>query len=120
MWVWDQSSGTMSRDGLVVGVGYSGADLGKNNPAMESAVGVGPIPTGMWVITDEYDSPHTGPFTLALSPAAGTDTEGRNAFRIHGDSISSPGTASHGCIILPRTVRNTIWTSGDRSLQVVA
>lgn len=40
-------------------------------------------------------------------------------FRIHGDSIRAPGTASHGCIILPRAIRDRIWASGDRALQVV-
>lgn len=120
MWTWDQSAGTLSRAGHLVGAGYSGADLGKNNPAMQDAVGVGPIPTGMWTITGVKDSPNTGPYTLVLAPDEGTDTCGRSAFRIHGDSIANPGHASHGCIILPRAIRTAIWTSDDRSLQVVA
>ena len=65
------------------------------------------------------DSPNTGPFTILLEPAPGTDTLGRSAFRIHGDSVRAPGTASHGCIILPRAIRDHIWRSGDRDLEVV-
>jgi hypothetical protein len=52
-------------------------------------------------------------------PDPGTETFGRGEFRIHGDSIAHPGTASHGCIILPRAVRDAIWRSGDRALEVV-
>lgn len=119
MWVWDQSAGTLSRDGARVATGYSGRDLGKNNPAMQAAVAVGPVPRGMWAIGAPYDSANVGPYALPLSPMAGTDPLGRSAFRIHGDSIRAPGTASHGCIILPRAIRERIWTSGDHLLRVV-
>jgi hypothetical protein len=118
-WVWSQSAGTISHDGSVVGHGYSGADLGKNNPGMEDAVGVGPIPTGLWDMTGIESNGPTGPFTIILVPEPGTDTCGRSAFRIHGDSINSPGTASHGCIILARPIREQIWNSGDHALEVV-
>ena len=98
--------------------GYSGAGLGKNNPAMADAVGVGPIPCGEWSIDGVENGGPTGPFTIILSPEPGTDTMGRSQFRIHGDSIQNPGTASHGCIILPRPEREAIWGSGDRTLSV--
>ena len=119
-WKWDQSAGELTLNGGHVAYGYSGRDLGKNNPAMDAARGVGPIPAGIWRIVRQYNSPNVGPAALELSPLPGTDTHGRSAFRIHGDSIASPGTASHGCIILPRVIRDRIWASGDRALQVVA
>ena len=119
-WQWDQSAGELSRGGSIVSHGYAGRDRGKNNPAMQAAVGVGPIPRGHWRITGVHDSPNTGPYTIILEPALGTDTCGRSAFRIHGDSIRHPGQASHGCIILPRAVRERIMRSGDRDLLVVA
>ena len=120
MWTWDQSAGALSRAGAIVSCGYSGAGRGKNNPAMQAAQGVGPIPRGRWRIVAVKDSPNTGPFTIVIDAEPGTDTCGRSAFRIHGDSIARPGTASHGCIILPRTIRQAIWASGDRALEVVA
>lgn len=120
MWKWDQSAGALSRDGAPVSNGYSGNGRGKNNPSMQAAQGVGPIPAGRWRIVSVGDSPNTGPFTIVLQPEAGTDTFGRSEFRIHGDSIKAPGSASHGCIILPRVVRNQVWQSGDRALEVVA
>lgn len=121
MWTYQQSTGALSRAGKTIAHGYSGLDLGKNNPAMQAARGIGPIPAGRWIIAGApYHSASTGPYTLALQPAPGTDALGRSAFRIHGDSIAHPGEASHGCIILPRNVREQIWASGDREIEVVA
>jgi hypothetical protein len=119
MWTWDQSAGLLSRAGQSWR-GYSGAGRGKNNPALQSVAGLGPIPRGRWTIAGRHDSPTTGPCTLVLTPEAGTATLGRSEFRIHGDSIVHPGSASHGCIILPRAVRDAIWASGDRALLVIA
>ena len=119
MWIWDQSAGTMSRNGKVVATGYAGHDYGKNNPKAQDVKGIGPVPRGRWSIGAPRTSPNTGPYTMSLTPMQGTDPLGRSAFRIHGDSISAPGTASHGCIILPRAVRQAIWNSGDHILEVV-
>ncbi|MFA6125072.1 MAG: hypothetical protein WCS75_11525 [Sphingomonas sp.] len=41
-------------------------------------------------------------------------------FRIHGDNAKLDRSASHGCIILPRAVRERMWASGDRIVEVVA
>lgn len=119
MLVYDQSSGKLYRDNIHIADGYSGYDLGKNNPKMEGARGIGPIPKGIWQITQRRTSKNTGPVTLTLAPHAQTDTLGRSEFRIHGDSIKNPGAASHGCIILPRVVREEIWASNERILTVI-
>ncbi|WP_375393076.1 tlde1 domain-containing protein [uncultured Sphingomonas sp.] len=121
MWTWKQAAGELWRAGGIVARGYSGLKLGKNNPAMEGAKGVGPIPEGRWrIVGGPYHSGNTGPYTLALQPEPGTNTFGRGDFRIHGDSIAHPGAASHGCIILARAVREQIWTSGEREFEIVA
>jgi hypothetical protein len=119
MWLWDQSKGELYRDGAFISSGYSGKGRGKNNPSVQNAVGVGPIPQGDWIIGSTYVSKNTGPVTIVLNPAPNTNTFGRSAFRIHGDSIKNPGTASRGCIILPRYVREKISKSSDRKLRVV-
>lgn len=118
MWRWVQSAGQLTH-GSQTWRGYSGKGRGLNNAALQAAVGTGPIPQGRWTITGRRDSPNTGPCTLILVPVPGTETFGRSEFRIHGDSIAHPGTASHGCIILPRAVRDAIWRSGDHALEVV-
>lgn len=125
MWKWDQSAGLLYHDTNgngqfnVISKGYSGLGEGKNNPSDEQLQGIGPIPCGLWRITDIYNSIATGPTTLCLQPEPGTNTFGRSTFRIHGDSIEHPGQASHGCIILPRAIRQLIWDSNDRFLTVV-
>ena len=78
------------------------------------------MPAGALQIGPPKDDNHVGPFALPLTPMPGTDTFGRFAFLIHGDSIVHPGTASEGCIILLRDARNQIAASGDQELIVTS
>jgi len=123
MWIWDQSEGCLyhhSGDNTkLIAKGYSGRDWAKNNPKAEKAKALGPIPKGMWKIGRVYTSHNTGPYTITLDAYPETETYRRSAFRIHGDSIKNPGTASHGCIILARGVRLAIIASGDLILEVI-
>lgn len=119
MWTYFQSTGLLS-NGSKSFQCYSGNGEGKNNPEAQEVRSIGPIPRGLWKMTCLHDSDNTGPFTIILEPEAGTQVFGRSEFRIHGDSKSAPGTASHGCIIRsPRSDRQAIWNSGDHSLMVV-
>ncbi len=54
---------------------------------------------------------------MRLTPVPGTQTFGRDGFLIHGDNRRHD--ASQGCIVLDRTARNRIATSGDTRLNVV-
>lgn len=123
MWRWDQESGHLWAAGLadvVYYAGYSGFGPGKNTPAMEAVHDVGPIPRGLWNITELVaHHPTLGEYVLLLEPCPGTETFGRTVFRIHGDSAAHPGQASHGCIVLPRAVREMIWNSGDHLIEVL-
>ncbi len=119
-WTYAQKTGELLQDGESVATGYSGAGDGKNNPAMESVPNVGPIPQGDWTIAGPpFDTANHGPYVLKLKPTADTPTFGRSGFLLHGDSIESPGCASHGCVIMPRPTREQVWNSGDRDLKVV-
>lgn len=119
--VWDQSAGEMRLDGVVIGRGYAGRGKAINDPAAQAIVATGPIPRGLWKLTElRLKGASTGPYTIVLEPMPGTDTFGRSAFRIHGDNARANRTASHGCIILPLSVRKRIWESGVRQLEVVA
>jgi len=121
-WKYEQSSGKMFADsGELVGIGYSGAPGHKNKPEDEPLHNQGPIPHGHWIIFDPpFDTAEHGPYVLRLTPLATTETYGRSGFLIHGDSVHAPGTASEGCIILSRDVRQKIWGSGDREVNVVS
>lgn len=120
MWTYEQSTGRLSHDGTIVGTGYSGAGDGKNNPSMQNVVGVGPIPCGLYVIGEPFNSTDHGPFAMHLYPDAENEMFGREGFLMHGDSIQHPGNASEGCIIMPREVRTQVWDSGDRALTVIS
>lgn len=120
MWVYSQSSGKLTRDGALIATGYSGSVDGKNDPAKQTVPNVGPIPRGSYTIGDPvlFTAVH-GPFVMPLTPNLHTQMFGRSGFLIHGDSVVEPGTASQGCIILSRPVRDAIAKSGDRNLLVI-
>jgi hypothetical protein len=111
-WSYIQSTGTLAHDGQVVAIGYSGHDNGKNNPDMQQIPIVGPIPQRHYSIGQPRDSEKVGPFAFPLELAPETNTFGRSAFMIHGDSIVHPGTAPEGWIIMLRDARNMIAASG--------
>ncbi|BCQ27646.1 DUF2778 domain-containing protein (plasmid) [Caballeronia sp. NK8] len=117
-WTYNRTDGTLTdpQGNVVARNGYSGAGEGRNNPAMEDVQNVGPIPQGSYAIAHARHSTRTGPVSMDLAPEVGTHTFGRSAFMIHGDNLSH--TASHGCIILPRSTRTQIEESADRRLVV--
>lgn len=100
-------------------VGYSGNGQGLNNPAMEGVRDVGPIPQGEYVLGGTYNSQRVGPAAIIITPDPGNSAHGRSDFRIHGDNSRGNQSASNGCIIAPRAVRNVITASPDRNLRVV-
>lgn len=79
--------------------GYSGAGSHKNNPDSQCITDLGPIPVG-WYTMALLDQ-HLGmPNVINLTPDPENDMCGRSRFLIHGDSVTDPGTASKGCIIV--------------------
>lgn len=132
--IYEQLTGKL-RDAsdTVIGIGYSGKGDDKNNPASEGKEGFGPIPCGHYTITGgpngvPYDSPGHGPFVMHLVPDDETRARilslGRDpgSFLMHGDKIGALGTASEGCIIQSRGVREKVWGDNavDPYLQVVS
>ncbi len=116
-WTYSQTTGTITRNNAAQGNGYSGTGVGRNNPAMQNARNVGPVPQGRYVIGAPQDTTTHGPHVMALTPAAGTQTFTRSGFLIHGDNRRHD--ASNGCIILDRQTRDQISDSGDNQLEVV-
>lgn len=127
---YEQSTGLWkSGDGRVLAECYSGYQKGKNNPGLQDQVGVGPIPQGWYTLTGPEaaspgeTSPH-GPYVIRLVPDPENRMFGRGGFLAHGDSINTPGFASHGCIIplkgkvdsdkvlTGRPLREALWKHG--------
>jgi Protein of unknown function (DUF2778) len=124
MWKYEQRTGRLfDDDGRLVATGYSGFGAAKNQPADQSVADLGPLPEGEYSIgaPECVTTPGAhGPFVLRLTPAPTNSMFGRDGFLIHGDSVENPGTASHGCIILPRTIREAVAQSDDHDLEVVS
>lgn len=119
-WTYSQKSGWMKRpDGVVIGTGYSGAQPYVNRPLAEGRENEGPIPTGNYKMLTAYDHDNLGPCSIPLEPAPDNEMHGRDDFFIHGDTASMDQTASQGCIIMTRAVRDEINTSDVKELVVV-
>lgn len=119
-WLYRIKSGQLSREGDPhIYVGYSGQPEHKNDPEATALADKGPLPVGDYTIGQPYESAHVGPFALPLVPDATNEMFGRGSFRMHGDSKTAPGTASHGCIIQAYSTRRLVADSGDTRLHVV-
>ena len=124
-WIFEQRTGKLyDPQGNCVATGYAGGNCGKNpeginNPDMQGVKGVGPLPVGLYTLGEPVLKSHLGPFAIPLIPDPSNEMFGRSSFYCHGDSIASPGSASEGCIIVPRPIRNTMWESLTHVLEVV-
>lgn len=92
----------------LVGVGWAGHLDGKNNPTMQNVEDVGPLPVGIYTISDPINSAKLGPLAFSLVPEADNQMFGRAGFFIHGASISCAEMSSDGCIIMPRPTREML------------
>lgn len=121
-WTYEQSTGILrDTNGNEIGVGYSGNGADLNSPAAEGVIGRGPIPQGDWLIGKFQTYPHLGEVAAPLMPCAGNTMDGREGgFFIHGDNDLLNHTASDGCIVLSRPLRQAIADSGDTLLQVAS
>lgn len=122
MWTYEQRTGFLLAPGgmRLYPPGYAGREAGKNNPTMQNVQDIGPLPQGLYTIGNPYENPKTGPYTMNLVPDPENEMFGRADFRIHGDSIDEPGTASDGCIVQSHDNRVRVGESPDRRLQVVS
>lgn len=92
---------------------YAGAGEGRNNPTMQHLRNTGPIPQGMWNVSQVEQTlqgrPHRN--VLHLEPTPGTQTFDRDRFRMHGDYAATDprhGNASAGCPIVPPDTRSAL------------
>ena len=125
-WTYEQATGNLiSPLGIKVATGYAGGNCGNNpegvnNPDAQDQHSIGPLPQGTYTAVSIEDSPKLGPFALVLEPDPANEMFGRGDFRMHGDSITHPGCASEGCVIMPRNIRENVWASNDHVINVVA
>lgn len=140
-WQFQQSTGIVSdARGFRYGASYAGRGEGRNNPLLQDVHGGcrwnaeraawvpvdglssddwGPLPCGLYIPQQPVNTTTHGPYVIWLTPDATNEMFGRSGFGWHGDSKEHPGLASEGCICSPRTVRELVWGSLDRQLQVI-
>lgn len=103
------STGEIFADAIVIGRGYAGNGAGLNNPDACDQKMVGPLPCGLYEILSAVDKPESvGAFALPLAPDPSNEMFGRGSFYIHGDNPAMNETASDGCIVTSRDVREMI------------
>lgn len=126
--VYEQSTGKLiSNDGRLLANCYSGFKDGVNNPELQNKVNLGPIPQGNYTMgKPEHDGPGetspNGPYTIRLTQDPTNEMFGRDGFLMHGDSIKTPGSASHGCIVplqgkIPGKKPGTMVNAAGRTLR---
>ena len=120
MFRYQQSTGALTRDGLLIGAGYSGRGGAINQPAAQIVPQYGPIPQGRYTIGTAVQDSHLGPLALPLTPDPTNLMYGRGGFYVHGDNSLLNHTGSEGCIVVSRDIRERIAASGDNQLTVVA
>jgi hypothetical protein len=114
---YSQSSGLITQDdGSHVALGWAGNHEGRNNPAMQDSVGLGPLPQGVYKIGpwgDHETVPgypvHLGPMIASLTQIEG-ESFGRDGFFIHGPGGKDHLQSSRGCVEVPRPARNLVCT----------
>ena len=121
--VYSQTSGRISVVGpdanIPIGRGYSGQPPYVNQPGAQALVARGPIPRGIYRLVGPCDTIRLGPVVYYLDPSPDNNMYGRSGFFIHGDNAFGNQTASHGCIILHRKVREKIADVSKLMLEVV-
>ena len=125
MWVYEQQSGRLyAPDGTHAATGYAGGNEGKNpagvnNHDAQGTKSVGPLPVGFYTFGEPVAQSQLGPFAIPLLPDATNTMYGRGGFYCHGDTPQLNHSASEGCMIFPRQVRDEIAASGDKQLAVI-
>lgn len=121
-WEFNQSTGQLSHNGIPIGSGYAGHGAGVNNPTMQGVGGVGPLPQGSYTIgPQQLNITNSGtrlPGSMRLTPVPGNQMFDRSGFLIHGDNSRHNQSASEGCIVANKYLRDQIGSSGDNILEV--
>ena len=117
MWLYSQTTGRLTQNGALIGVGYAGHPPYVNDPTAQSQHNIGPLPEGLYIIGEAVTN-DLGPLAMPLEPDLANEMYGRSGFFIHGDNPEHPGWSSNGCIVISHDVRQQISVSPDRALTV--
>lgn len=105
---YEQATGKLFDGPELIGIGWAGHLVGKNNPQMQNVKDVGPLPLGRYTIGNAVGGSHLGPLAFPLTPDPANSMLGRSGFYIHGADRRTPSMSSDGCIIQNRITREYI------------
>lgn len=118
-YTYERATGKWTQLDKLLGYGYSGNGEGLNNPEMSNVKSIGPLPKGWYTIGIAYHNKTKGELTMNLTPDKDNEMYGRAYFELHGDNKLMNRTASDGCIVLARMLRDLISRSKIVRLQVI-
>jgi hypothetical protein len=97
---------------LDIGEAWAGNNAGKNNPDMCAIRDIGPLPVGWYEIGEPFTHPHTGHFSMRLTPHEDNKMFGRDGFLMHGPDRNPEqrGEESRGCVVTRRDNRERVHT----------
>ena len=68
-WVYQQSTGRLTRDGVLIATGHAGHAEGRNNPSLQHVRDTGPLPQGLWrILPPQNPVRRLGPLAMPLEP----------------------------------------------------
>lgn len=102
-------TGQLLADGVPIGQGYAGHPPHVCDPLAIDVPKIGPLPPGLYDIGAPRDVPESvGAYAMPLTPDARNVMFGRGGFYVHGDNSKGDQSASEGCIVTARAVREII------------
>ncbi len=120
-WRYEITSGQWFRpDGSPFAFGHCGHGDAMNDPSRVREKGVGPIPPGLYWLTQPRAHPRFAAPAMRLVPLFGTETFGRGGFWVHGaNPTPDPTDDSEGCPVLARMPRLELADADVRLVEVV-
>lgn len=100
-------------------IGHAGRGEGRNNPEAQDVKNWGPLPAGDYRVARSEHPRFRAP-AFRLTPKPDTVMYGRSGFWIHGDSMTNPGSASRGCIVISHAAREWVEHYRVRDLTVLS
>lgn len=139
VWVYQQSTGRLTKNGKYFATGYAGCgEDARNNSAYQyehgveihlpnhdhiCKLGAGPLPIGRYTIGKlQQKNPTVGLLAMPLIPLKENIMLGRDGFYIHGPNKKHIQYSSDGCIILTKHYRIKMAAyvkDGENTLQVI-
>ena len=126
-----QSTGWITKDdsSVITKLAFAGNDSrpdtnpdhiqGRNNPQFQDLHGIGPLPQGLYRVSNWGTYPKVGSYAAPLTWIGGPNNFGRSGFFIHGPG-EDYNNSSEGCIVIPHDDRMKVIALNPTTITVTA